>query len=279
MDKSSIEKLSDKKIFSIEGNIGAGKTTIINHLKTLFNDILLVEEPVSEWQNINGENILEKKNLNMERWGYSFEAYVLISKLNTLIKAADSEKKIILIERCMLSDKAFFDVNVKNGLNTSMETEMFNNLYNFLNDNVYPKSSCIIYIDTPVDECINRIIRRGRSVEANIEKKYLMQLNDAFLDLIVKSNVPILRLDRNYDLKDGIHEVGLKLSKKKNFVKKNNLNLDSMSSGKEVIEKKKLNPNYNLILIDKKASNDDYGNAKYFRKNTGNKLDKMVVMN
>ena len=159
MDTTSIEKLNDKKIFSIEGNIGAGKTTIINHLKTLFNDILLVEEPVSEWQNINGENILEKKNLNMERWGYSFEAYVLISKMNCLIKAAESEKKIILIERCMLSDKAFFDVNVKNGLSTSMETEMFNNLYNFLNDNVYPKLSGIIYIDTPVDECINRIIR------------------------------------------------------------------------------------------------------------------------
>ena len=61
--------------------------------------------------------------------------------------------------------------------------------------------------------------------------------------------------------------------------KKNNLNLDSVSSGKEVIEKKKLNPNYNLILTDKKARNDDYENAKYFRKNTGNKLDKMVVMN
>ena len=44
-----------------------------------------------------------------------------------------------------------------------------------------------------------------------------MQLNDAFLDLIVKSNVPILRLDGNYDLKDGIHEVGLKLSQ---FIKK-----------------------------------------------------------
>ena len=63
----------------------------------------------------------------------------------------------------------------------------------------------------------NRIIRRGRSEEAYIEKKYLMQLNDVFLDLIVKSNVPILRLDGNYDLKDGIHEVGLKLSQ---FIKK-----------------------------------------------------------
>ena len=61
MDTTSIEKLNDKKIFSIEGNIGAGKTTIINHLKQLFPDVYLVEEPVSEWQNINGENILEKK--------------------------------------------------------------------------------------------------------------------------------------------------------------------------------------------------------------------------
>ena len=113
MDITSKEKLNDKKIFTIEGNIGAGKKTIINHLKTLFNDILLVEEPVSEWQNINGENILEKKNLNMERWGYSFETYVLISKMNCLIKAAESEKKIILIERCMLSDKDFLMLMLK----------------------------------------------------------------------------------------------------------------------------------------------------------------------
>ena len=217
MDTTSKEKLNDKKIFSIEGNIGAGKTTIINHLKTLFNDILLVEEPVSEWQNINGENILEKKNLNMERWGYSFEAYVLISKLNTLLKAADSEKKIILIERCMLADKAFFDVNMKNGLCSEMENEMFNNLYNFLNDNVYPKLSGIIFLDTSVDECLKRIEKRGRSEEVNLERKYLMQLNDAFLDLIVKCNVPILRLDGNYDLKEGFNDIGIKLFE---FIKK-----------------------------------------------------------
>ena len=217
MDKSSIEKLSDKKIFSIEGNIGAGKTTIINHLKQLFPDVYLVEEPVSEWQNINGENILEKKNLNMERWGYSFEAYVLISKLNTLLKAADSEKKIILIERCMLADKAFFDVNMKNGLCSEMENEMFNNLYNFLNDNVYPKLSGIIFLDTSVDECLKRIEKRGRSEEVNLERKYLIQLNDAFLDLIVKCNVPILRLDGNYDLKEGFDDIGIKLFE---FIKK-----------------------------------------------------------
>ena len=61
MNKVSIEKLYDKKIFSIEGNMGAGKTRIISLLQKDFDDVLLVEEPVSEWQNIHGHNILEKK--------------------------------------------------------------------------------------------------------------------------------------------------------------------------------------------------------------------------
>ena len=49
MNKVSLEKLYDKNIFSIEGNMGAGKTTIINLLQKDFDDVLLVEEPVGEY--------------------------------------------------------------------------------------------------------------------------------------------------------------------------------------------------------------------------------------
>ena len=64
----------------------------------------------------------------MLRWGYSFEAYVLITKMNELTKVAYSDKKIILIERCMLTDKVFFDVNAENNLCNPMEQAMFNNI-------------------------------------------------------------------------------------------------------------------------------------------------------
>ena len=137
--------------------------------------------------------------------------------MNELTKVAFSDKKIILIERCMLTDKVFFDINVENGFSNPMEEAMFKNLYEFLSNNVYPKLSGIIFLDTSVDECLKRIEKRGRSEEVNLERKYLMQLNDAFLDLIVKCNVPILRLDGNYDLKEGFNDIGIKLFE---FIKK-----------------------------------------------------------
>ena len=219
MDKTSLQKLNDKKIFSIEGNIGSGKTTLIKYLQQLNENIILIEEPLSEWQNIAGENLLEKKNIDMERWGYSFEVYVLITKINNLIKASESyeNNKIILIERCILSDKAFFDVNVKNGKCNSMENAMFNNLYNFLCENVYPKLEGVIFLDTPVDECLKRMKTRGRKEEEKIDKDYLNTLNDTFCEILQQVNCPILHVDGKYDVKNGYEETCEKIL---NFMQK-----------------------------------------------------------
>ena len=216
MEESALEKLKSKYIFSIEGNIGSGKTTIIHHLQRLYKDVLLVEEPVKDWQNLEGENLLQKKNEDLNRWGYSFEAYVLITKMNELTKVASSDKKIILIERCMLTDKAFFDVNVENNLSTPMEEAMFKNLYEFLSNNVYPKLTGIIYLDTPVEECIHRMKKRGRNEEIGIEKDYLTQLDQHFKKVVDASGIPVLYLNGKYDLKHDLPEIEKKLS---DFVK------------------------------------------------------------
>ena len=59
-------------IYSIDGNIGSGKSTIVESLKEKFNDnylkndkvdFVFVDEPVDIWQAVtdtDGENILEK---------------------------------------------------------------------------------------------------------------------------------------------------------------------------------------------------------------------------
>ena len=47
-------------IYSMEGNIGVGKTTFINMVKQLHKtrEIIVLEEPVAEWLSIkNNENI------------------------------------------------------------------------------------------------------------------------------------------------------------------------------------------------------------------------------
>lgn len=41
----------------IEGNIGAGKTTFLNHFKK-YDDVCLFTEPVEKWRNVEGHNLL-----------------------------------------------------------------------------------------------------------------------------------------------------------------------------------------------------------------------------
>ena len=208
MEQTALERLKSKYIFSIEGNIGSGKTTVIHHLQRIFGDqVILVEEPVKDWQNLEGENLLNKKNEDLNRWGYSFEAYVLITKMNELTKNAFSDKKIILIERCMLTDKVFFDINVENGFSNPMEEAMFKNLYEFLSNNVYPKLSGIIYLDTPVEECIRRITKRNRGEECTIEKSYLNQIKNKMDEMCNDSSMIIIRIDGMYDCERDVKRV------------------------------------------------------------------------
>ena len=48
--------------FTIEGNIGCGKSTFLQILKERIPEAKWIEEPVSDWQNLGGKdiNILEK---------------------------------------------------------------------------------------------------------------------------------------------------------------------------------------------------------------------------
>ena len=216
MEKSALEKLKSKFIFSIEGNAAAGKTTLIGHLKKTFKDAAFVEEPVNNWQNLDGINLLEKKNEDVKRWGYTFQVHVHITKMNELVKVANTEKNIILVERSKLTDKAFFDINVENNLSTPMEEAIFKNLYEFLSNNVFPKLTGIIYLDIPIEECMKRMKERGRKEEELLSVEYIKQLDRHFKKVIKESGLPVLYLNGKYDLKTELPEIEKKIT---NFIK------------------------------------------------------------
>lgn len=46
----------------VEGNIGSGKTTFLEHFQQ-FEDITLFTEPVEEWRNLRGWNLLVSLSL------------------------------------------------------------------------------------------------------------------------------------------------------------------------------------------------------------------------
>lgn len=42
----------------IEGNIGSGKTTFLNHFQQFQDRVCLITEPVEKWRNVRGVNLL-----------------------------------------------------------------------------------------------------------------------------------------------------------------------------------------------------------------------------
>ena len=204
---SPIEKIKSKKIYALEGNIGAGKSTIMKIISNQFHDVEFVEEPVKQWQNLNGCNLLDSFYSDPKRWGFSFEFYSMLTKIQALLKAADSDKPIIIIERSILSNKVFMDLSNDLGKLDKMEYTMLINTYNFYLENVYPQIAGIIYLDTPVDECIRRITKRNRGEECTIEKSYLNSIKEKMDEMCNSSTMIVIRIDGMYDCERDVKRV------------------------------------------------------------------------
>lgn len=197
--QSAIEKIKSKKIYALEGNIGAGKTTLLKIIGSNFKDVELVEEPVKKWQNLGGMNLLDSFYSDPKRWGFSFEFFSMLTKIKALLKVANSDKPIIIIERSILSNKIFIDISKELEKLDKMEYRMLMNTYDFYLQHVYPKLSGIIYLDTPVNECIRRITKRNRGEECGIEKSYLELLKKKFDELANSTTMIVIRIDGLYD--------------------------------------------------------------------------------
>ena len=198
-DKSLIEKIKSKKIYALEGNIGAGKTTMMKIIGQYFTSVEFVEEPVSQWQNLGGMNLLDAFYSDPERLCFSFEFDSMLSKIKVLLNAANSDKPVIVIERSILSNKVFMDLSHELGKLEEIEYSMLMNTYHFYLQHVYPQLSGIIYLDTPVDECIKRITKRNRGEECTIERSYLQCIKEKMDQLCNSSTMNVIRIDGMYD--------------------------------------------------------------------------------
>ena len=196
---SAIEKIKSKKIYALEGNIGSGKTTIMKIISNHFKDGEFIEEPVKQWQNLGGMNLLDSFYSDPKRWGFSFEFFSMLTKIEALLKAAESDKPIIIIERSIFSNKVFIELSKELGKLDTMEHCMLMNTYDFYMAHVYPQISGIIYLDTPVDECIRRITKRNRGEECTIEKSYLESIKNKMDKMCDSSTMIVIRIDGMYD--------------------------------------------------------------------------------
>ena len=102
-------------IFSIEGNIGAGKSTFLSALQDKLGhrkDVCFLQEPIEEWKLItdkNNTNILERFYKDKTKFSFSFQMMAYITRLSKLKKAYENTQyKYIFTDRSLFTDKHVF---------------------------------------------------------------------------------------------------------------------------------------------------------------------------
>jgi deoxyadenosine/deoxycytidine kinase len=190
-----------KNIISIEGNIGSGKTTLFNLLRSrpALSNVVFIEEPVDLWEklrdDITGESLLQRFYADPERYAFAFQTMAFFSRLALLAEAPTG--CTVVTERSLLTDRDVFAKMLHNsGKIDSLCYKIYlHNLANF--SDVAP--SKIIYIKTDPVICADRIASRNRHGESNISIDYLIQCEEYHEAMIRNAPSEILVLDGNQD--------------------------------------------------------------------------------
>lgn len=203
-------------IISIEGNIGAGKSTIIENLSKKLEgnkEIILLKEPVDVWESIRetttGENILQKFYKDSHKYAFSFQVMAYVTRLS-LIRNTIRENpqcKVIICERSLDADRNIFaKMLFDDGQIEDIHYQIYLRFYN-----EYAKEyqlDGIVYIDADAEVCHRRIAKRSRDGESGIPLEYLQkckQYCDEWLSSI-RSTTDVLHINTNEDVSYNIYD-------------------------------------------------------------------------
>tara|TARA_B100000902_G_C27253293_1_gene886445 strand:+ start:26 stop:730 length:705 start_codon:yes stop_codon:yes gene_type:complete len=197
-------------IISIDGNIGSGKSSIVQYfkknfpkfcnLKTYHYKICFLDEPVSCWESIiditDGKNVIQKFYENNKEYAFQFQMMAYISRLSLLRNALNQDYDIIFTERSIYTDKNVFaqmlyDCKKMNNIEYQIYNKWFDEFAECLNN------MKTVYIRTTPEICDKRVKHRARTGE-KIPLEYLKDCHyyhDTWLnnpEHIEKGNVLII---------------------------------------------------------------------------------------
>ena len=176
-------------IISIEGLMGAGKTTVLKALSD--RGFTVVAEPVEKWSFLNKFYEDSKK-------------YSLILQLQILLTFMEQEfpkDRVVFVERSPdVSRHVFAEMLRSDGKLSEQEMTLYIDLYSKLSP---WKPDAYVYLETPVDVCIERQVSRGDSYE--ISKEYMLDLERSYNSFFETTERVIV--DSNRAIEDVVRDV------------------------------------------------------------------------
>ena len=184
------------KIIFIEGNIGVGKTTLINKiigkLKKDDVDCCVFLEPVEKWK-----LLLDKFAKDPKKYHFPVQNMVLdhFHDVNMQISKLQN-KEIIIVERSALSSKYVF---TKQGTDKGSITKEQYKLLSERFNKIKKKPDLHILLDASYETCFKRIKIRGRKCEADLPIEYIQELHDYHKQMANEFNLTIINAEQSDD--------------------------------------------------------------------------------
>jgi deoxyadenosine/deoxycytidine kinase len=215
---------------SIEGNIGAGKSTLVKILKEILSETssgnyAFIQEPVDEWLNLtdsDGKNILDKFYSDQKSWSYKFQMNAFITRLKRLQKSINTYP-LSICERTVETDRRCFAQQLFEDDNISLlEWKLYDEWFLWLtSDKRYKNPIGTIYLRVDPDVCLKRINKRDRTEESDIPLDYLKSIHHKHDQwLLNNQSKNVLVLDGNLDFEEDERRMRYIIRTIKEFLRK-----------------------------------------------------------
>jgi deoxyguanosine kinase len=173
---------------AIEGNIGAGKTTLATRMSQQFNSRLILEQ-------FEDNSFLPKFYEDPSRYAFPLELSFLADRFQQLksqLAIQDMFHPVTIADYFILKSLIF----AKKTLN-SEEFTLYTRLFSII-ENALPKPDLLVYLYLDISRLQKNIRNRGRVYEQKIEDDYLQRIQEGYLDYIrQQQGLRVLLIDTN----------------------------------------------------------------------------------
>ena len=144
----------------IDGNIGAGKSTVLKMLSDV--GYTIIPEPLDSWRNVNGLNLLDMYYTDIKKYSFIFQLFILIKYID-LIRQFEGNDNLVFVERSVGAQlHVFMKYNFDNEHVSALEYEVYKHLFNLLTLDV---KGSHVYLKCDGNVCAERIVKRNRGEE------------------------------------------------------------------------------------------------------------------
>ena len=171
---------------AIEGNIGAGKTTLCHLLAERYGCDLVLEQ-------FTDNPFLPPFYEQPERYAFPVELFFMTERHKQLLEhfaRPDLFRSFTVADYFFVKTLLF----AKNNLSEE-EFRLFQRLFSVLNA-TFPKPDLLLYLHRPVEVLLKQIKKRGRNIEQQISPDYLTEIQEAYFEYLKsETETPVLILD------------------------------------------------------------------------------------